>query len=49
LNITDEFTRQALACVAAPNIDADRTVSVFEDLVAKREISPKSIRCDNGP
>ena len=49
LNITDEFTRQALACVAARNIDADRTVGVFEDLVAKREITPKSIRCDNGP
>ena len=49
LNITDEFTRQALACVAARTIDADRTVSVFEELVEKREVTPRSIRCDNGP
>jgi putative transposase len=49
LNITDEFTRQALACVAARSIDADRTVSLFEELVEKREVTPQSIRCDNGP
>jgi putative transposase len=49
LNITDEFTREALACVAARSIDADRTVSVFEDLVEKRVVTPTSIRCDNGP
>lgn len=48
LNITDEFTRQALACVAACNINADRTVGVFEELVEKREVTLQSIRCDNG-
>ena len=26
-----------------------RTVSVLEDLVAKREATPSSLRCDNGP
>ena len=49
LNVTDEYTREALACVAARNIDADRTVSVFEDLVATRDVTPRSIRWDNGP
>ena len=49
LNITDEFTRQALACFCARSIDADRTVGVLEDLVAKHEVTPQHIRCDNGP
>jgi putative transposase len=49
LNITDECTREALVCFAARNIDADRTVGVIEDLVAKRAVAPTCIRCDNGP
>ena len=49
LNVTDEFTREALACVPARSINADQTVSVLEDLVAKREATPGALRCDNGP
>jgi putative transposase len=49
LNVTDEFTREALACVPARSIDADRTVGVLEGLVEKREIAPTYLRSDNGP
>jgi putative transposase len=48
LNITDEFTREALAIVVRRSIDADATVKVLEDLVGERR-SPRFIRCDNGP
>jgi transposase InsO family protein len=49
LNITDEHTREALACVAARSINADQTVDVLANLVALRERTPQHIRCDNGP
>ena len=34
LNVTDEHTREALACVAARSINADQTVDVLDNLVA---------------
>jgi putative transposase len=49
LNVTDEFTREALACAVARSMDADATVAVVEGLVEKREGAPMSLRCDNGP
>jgi transposase InsO family protein len=49
LNITDEHTREALACLAARSINADQTVDVLANLVALRERTPQHIRCDNGP
>ena len=49
LNVTDEFTREALACVPARSLDADRTVGVLEGLVEKRPGAPTYLRCDNGP
>jgi len=49
LNITDEYTREALACLAARRISAEQTVSVLESLVETRERAPAYIRCDNGP
>jgi putative transposase len=47
LNVTDEFTRECLASVPARSINADRTVSVLEELVDWRG-APEYIRCDNG-
>jgi putative transposase len=49
LNVTDEHTREALACLAARSINADQTVEVLANLVALRERTPEQIRCDNGP
>ena len=36
LNVTDEFTRECLASFPARSINADRTVSVLEELVEWR-------------
>jgi putative transposase len=47
-NVTDEFTRECLASFPACSINADRTVSVLEELVQWRG-APAYIRCDNGP
>ena len=49
LNITDEYTREALACHAARSINADQTISVLERLVETRGRAVSHIRCDNGP
>jgi len=48
LNVTDEYTREALACVVARNLDADRTVAVLDGLVDRRG-APEHLRSDNGP
>jgi putative transposase len=48
LNITDEYTREALACLTARQINADQTVAVLDQLTATRR-APSYIRCDNGP
>lgn len=48
LNVTDEFTREALACVPARSIDATATVAVLERLAALSG-APLYVRCDNGP
>jgi len=47
-NVTDEFTRECLASFPARSINADRVVSVLEELVEWRG-APSAIRCDNGP
>jgi putative transposase len=48
LNITDEYTREALACLTARQINADQTVAVLDQLTATRR-APSYIRSDNGP
>jgi putative transposase len=48
LNIVDEFTREALVMLVCRNIDADRTVSELERVVAERG-APEHLRMDNGP
>jgi len=48
LHVVDEFTREALAIECHRRIDADRTVSVLDRLVAERG-TPQFVRCDNGP
>ena len=48
LNIVDEFTREALAMHVDRSITAEETVSVLEDIVARRGC-PANLRCDNGP
>jgi putative transposase len=49
LNITDEFTKEALAIVVRRSIDADATVAVLDCLTKDRGTAPRFIRCDNGP
>ncbi len=49
LHVVDEFTREALAIECHRRIDADRTVSVLDQLVAERGTAPGFLRCDNGP
>lgn len=49
LNITDEFTREALCVKVERRIDSDATVEVLERLVLHRRRAPGFIRCDNGP
>jgi putative transposase len=49
LHVVDEHTREALAVEVARRIDADRTVSVLERIVATRGCSPELVRMDNGP
>ena len=47
-NIVDEFTREALVMLVARGIDADRTVSEVERLVAERGVAQEQLRMDNG-
>ena len=49
LNITDEFTKEALAIVVRRSIDADATVQILDTLIVERGRAPRFIRCDNGP
>ncbi len=49
LHVVDEQTREALAIEVARRIDADRTVSVLERIVAARSRPPELVRMDNGP
>ena len=49
LHVVDEFTREALAIECHRCIDADKTVTTLERLVAERSTAPAFIRCDNGP
>ena len=49
LHVVDEFTREALAIECHRRIDADKTVSVLDELVAERGTAPGFLRCDNGP
>lgn len=49
LHVVDEHTREALAVEVARRIDADRAVSVLEQIVRERGCSPELVRMDNGP
>jgi len=49
LNITDEFTKEALAIEVQRSITADDTVTVLERLVSRRGRAPRFLRMDNGP
>jgi putative transposase len=49
LNITDEFTKEALAIEVQRSITADDTVTILERLVARRGRAPTFLRMDNGP
>jgi hypothetical protein len=44
LNVLDEHTRQALAILVDPRIDADATVAVLDRLVVERGTAPRFIR-----
>jgi putative transposase len=47
-NITDEFTREALAMRVGRTCTADDVVAVLDRLIAQRG-APQHLRCDNGP
>ena len=49
LHVVDEFTREALAIECHRRIDADKTGTVLDQLVAERGTAPGFLRCDNGP
>jgi putative transposase len=48
LNITDEFTKEALAITVARSITSDATVDVLEGIVQERGAAPEFLRMDNG-
>jgi transposase InsO family protein len=48
LNITDEFTNEALAINVSRSITSDDTVKVLEGIVAQRGTTPEFLRMDNG-
>jgi putative transposase len=48
LNVTDEFTREALAGFVARSIKSAGVVAVLNE-IAERRGAPRFIRCDNGP
>ncbi len=48
LNITDEFTKEALAISVARSITSDATVDVLEGIVTTRGTAPEFLRMDNG-
>ena len=48
LNITDEFTKEALAINVSRSITSDDTVKVLEGIVAQRGTTPEFLRMDNG-
>ena len=49
LNVTDEFTREALATNAARRITAAGTMAVLDEVMAQRGTAPAVLRMDNGP
>jgi putative transposase len=49
LHVVDEYTRESLADLVAPNIDADATVACSDKIVGVRGQHPEFIPCDNGP
>jgi putative transposase len=49
LNITDEFTKEALAIEVDRSIDADHTVAILERIVDQTGRTPQFLRMDNGP
>jgi putative transposase len=49
LNVTDEFTREALACAPARRLSADATVAILDHVVHERGVAPEYLRMDNGP
>jgi len=49
LNVTDEFTREALATNAARRITAAGTMAVLDQIVEKRGEASMFMRMDNGP
>ena len=49
LNVTDEFTREALATNAARRITAAGAMAVLDEIVEERGQAPMFLRMDNGP
>ena len=49
LNVTDEFTREALACSPARRISSEQVVSILDSVVHERGKTPQFLRMDNGP
>lgn len=49
LNVTDEFTREALACAPSRSITADGTMTILDHVGDLRGTPPQFLRMDNGP
>jgi len=49
LNVTDEFTREALACSPARRIKSDQVITILDAVIDERGKPPEFLRMDNGP
>ena len=49
LNVSDEFTRQSLACAASRSLTAATTVAILDHIRGEMGHTPAYLRMDNGP
>lgn len=49
LNVTDEFTREALASTPSRHITAAGTMAILDHVCDMRRVTPQFLRMDNGP
>jgi len=49
LNVTDEFTREALACSPARRLASEHVIAILDAIIDERGTAPVFLRMDNGP
>jgi len=48
-NVTDEFTREAIACAPARSLTAGGSTAILDQVCDQRGTAPVFLRMDNGP